>query len=66
TDPLRFYQSVGNLGLANQRLASFANSSLRNVLARSTRDAIVKTDRMRLMNEIQDDVNRQAKSLGVE
>ncbi|WP_430911075.1 protease modulator HflC [Methylobacterium sp. sgz302541] len=65
-DPLKFYQSVGNLGLANQRLASFANSSLRNVLARSTRDAIVKTDRMRLMNEIQDDVNRQAKSLGVQ
>lgn len=65
-DPLRFYQSVGNLGLANQRLSSFANASLRNVLARSTRDAIVKTDRQRLMNEIQDDVNRQAKSLGVE
>lgn len=65
-DPLKFYQSVGNIGLANQRLASFANSSLRNVLARSTRDAIVKTDRMRLMNEIQEDVNRQAKSLGVQ
>lgn len=65
-DPLRFYQSVGNIGLANQRLSSFANSSLRNVLARSTRDAIVKTDRMRLMNDIQEDVNRQAKSLGVQ
>ncbi|MGU3537223.1 protease modulator HflC [Methylobacterium sp. A54F] len=66
TDPLRFYQSVNNIGLANQRLASFTNSSLRNVLARSTRDAIVKTDRTRLMNEIQEDVNRQAKALGVE
>ena len=39
-DPLRFYQSVNNVALANQRLASFTNSSLRNVLARSTRDAI--------------------------
>ncbi|GJE62489.1 protease modulator HflC [Methylobacterium trifolii] len=66
TDPLRFYQSVNNIALANQRLASFTNSSLRNVLARSTRDAIVKTDRMRLMNDIQEDVNRQAKALGVE
>ncbi|GJE43306.1 protease modulator HflC [Methylobacterium soli] len=65
-DPLRFYQAVGNIGLANQRLSSFTNSSLRNVLARSTRDAIVKTDRMRLMNEIQEDVNRQAKALGVQ
>ncbi len=25
-DPLRFYQAVGNVGLANQRLASFTNS----------------------------------------
>lgn len=65
-DPLRFYQAVGNIALANQRLASFTNSSLRNVLARSTRDAIVKTDRTRLMNEIQEDVNRQAKALGVQ
>ncbi|GJD81424.1 protein HflC [Methylobacterium gregans] len=65
-DPLRFYQSVNNIALANQRLASFTNSALRNVLARSTRDAIVKTERTRLMNEIQEDVNRQAKALGIQ
>lgn len=65
-DPLRFYQAVGNTGLANQRLASFTNSSLRNVLARSSRDAIVRTERSKLMNDIQADVNRQAKGLGVE
>ncbi len=56
----------GNIGLANQRLASFTNSGLRNVLARSTRDAIVKTDRGQLMHQIQEDVNRQAKALGIE
>ncbi|MDP4021947.1 protease modulator HflC [Methylobacterium sp. NEAU 140] len=65
-DPLRFYQAVGNVGLANQRLASFTNSALRSVLARSTRDAIVKTERGRLMHQIQEDVNRQAKALGIE
>ncbi|MGC5781440.1 protease modulator HflC [Methylobacterium sp. NFXW15] len=65
-DPLRFYQSVGNIGLANQRLQSFTNSSLRSVLARSTRDAIVKSERGQLMHNIQEDVNRQAKSLGIE
>ena len=64
-DPLRFYQAVGNIALANQRLASFTNSGLRNVLARSTRDAIVKTDRGQLMHQIQEDVNRQAKALGI-
>ena len=65
-DPLRFYQAVGNIGLANQRLQSFTNSSLRSVLARSTRDAIVKSERGQLMHNIQEDVNRQAKSLGIE
>jgi modulator of FtsH protease HflC len=66
TDPLRFYQAANNITLANQRLASFTNSALRNVLASASRDAIVRTERARLMNRIQDDVNRQAQSLGIE
>ncbi len=65
-DPLRFYQSVGNINLANQRLQSFTNSGLRSVLARSTRDAIVKNERGQLMHNIQEDVNRQARALGIE
>lgn len=65
-DPLRFYQSVGTIALANQRLASFTNSALRNVLARTSRDAIVRTERADLMNTIQEDVNKQAKGLGIE
>lgn len=66
SDPLRFYQAVGTIALANQRLQSFTNSAMRNVLANASRDAIVRTDRSALMNRIQDDVNRQARSLGVE
>jgi membrane protease subunit HflC len=66
TNPLRFYQSVNNVVLANQRLQSFVNSSMRNVLASASRDAIVRTDRLALMNRIQEDVNRQAQNLGVE
>jgi membrane protease subunit HflC len=65
-DPLKFYQSANNILRANTLLASFTNSSLRNVLARSTRDAIVRTERSNLMNVIQEDVNRQARELGVE
>jgi membrane protease subunit HflC len=65
-DPLRFFQAANNIALANQRLASFTNSSMRNVLANASRDAIVRTDRPRLMNRIQEDVNRQAQSLGIE
>ncbi|MET0427054.1 MAG: protease modulator HflC [Microvirga sp.] len=66
TDPLKFYQAVGTITLANQRLSSFTNSVMRNVLASASRDAIVRTDRGGLMNRIQEDVNRQAQSLGIE
>ncbi len=66
SDPLRFFQAVNNIALANQRLQSFVNSSMRNVLASASRDAIVRTDRGGLMNRIQEDVNRQAQNLGVE
>jgi modulator of FtsH protease HflC len=65
-DPLRFFQAANNITLANQRLASFTNSAMRNVLASASRDAIVRTDRAALMNTIQEDVNRQAQSLGIE
>lgn len=66
SDPLRFYQAVGNVELARQRLQSFTNSAMRNVLANASRDAIVRTERGGLMNRIQEDVNRQARSLGIE
>ena len=65
-DPLRFYQAVGSIALANQRLQSFTNSAMRNTLASASRDAIVRTERADLMNRIQADVNRQAASLGIE
>ena len=65
-DPLRFYQAVGSIALANQRLTSFTNSAMRNVLASASRDAIVRTERGGLMNRIQEDVNRQAASLGIQ
>jgi len=65
-DPLRFYQSVNNIQVANQRLSSFTNAAMRNVLASASRDAIVRTQREALMNRIQEDVNRQAKNLGIE
>jgi membrane protease subunit HflC len=66
SNPLQFYQTVASIQLANQRLGSFVNSSMRNVLASATRDAIVRTERAHLMNLIQEDVNRQARNLGVE
>lgn len=66
TDPLRFYQSVGNVAGANLRLTSIVNSSVRTVLADAAFSAVVRTDRSGLMHKIREDVNRQANGLGLE
>ncbi|MBF9233553.1 protease modulator HflC [Microvirga alba] len=65
-DPLKFYQAVNSIAFANQRLTSFTNSTMRNVLANASRDAIVRTERGPLMTRIQEEVNKQARSLGIE
>lgn len=66
TQPLRFFQTVRTVPNANTRLTSFVNSSMRNVIAGTTMSALIRTDRGALMNRIQDEVNREAGTLGVE
>jgi membrane protease subunit HflC len=66
TDPLRFFQSVGNIAGGNIRLTSIVNSTVRTVLAEANFSAVVRTDRAALMHRIRDDVNRQAGGLGIE
>jgi modulator of FtsH protease HflC len=66
TDPLRFYQAVNNVQNANARLTSFLNSALRNVLAGANTTDIIRARRAELMNLIQEIVNKQAQTLGVE
>lgn len=66
TQPLRFFQTVRTVPNANSRLASFVNASLRNVIAGATLSQLIRTDRDRLMNRIQEEVNREAQTLGVE
>lgn len=65
-DPLRFYQTVNNDLGVRQRLGSIVNASIRDVIAASNLEAVVRTGREAIMNRIQEDVNRQAKGLGVE
>jgi membrane protease subunit HflC len=65
TDPLRFFQSVNNVTRANQTLESIVNSRLRSVLAGASTKQIIDTDRVRLMERIQEDVNREAQALGI-
>ncbi len=65
-NPLLFYQTVGAIPGANQRLTPIVNATTRSVLAEATFTAIVKDERDRLMKRIRTDVNRQAASLGIE
>jgi membrane protease subunit HflC len=65
TDPLRFYQAVGTVEAANNRLATFVNSSLRRVLGDATFIQVVRDEREKLMERIRTLVNDQAQDLGV-
>ena len=60
-DPVRFYQAVGSVVGANQRLTQIVNSATRAVLADVTFTAIVKTDRAQLQKRIRDEVNDQSR-----
>jgi len=64
-DPLLFYQSLGSVERANEQLATFVNSGLRRVLGESTFQQVVRDERAQLMNRIRDQVNTQAKNLGI-
>jgi membrane protease subunit HflC len=66
TDPLLFYQTVNNDLGARLRLSSIVNAAIRDVIAASNLEAVVRTGREAIMNRIQEEVNRQAKGLGVE
>ncbi len=65
-DPVRFYQSVRTTQGANQRLSTFLQSNLRQVVAESSFSAVVKDSRAALMEKIKAQVSRSASELGVE
>jgi modulator of FtsH protease HflC len=65
SDPLRFFQSVNNISRANQTLESIVNSRMRSVLAGASTKQIIDTDRARLMDVIQEQVNRETQALGI-
>lgn len=65
TDPLMFYQKVGDVSRANYQLASVLNSSVRRVLGEATSSEIIRDKRAQLMSDIRGQVDGQAKSFGV-
>lgn len=64
-NPVLFYQTVGNLDSANQRLSTFLQSALRSVLADASFQAVVRDQRDALMRRIRTEVDTRASSLGI-
>lgn len=66
TQPLQFYQSVGNEMVAEQRLAATVNSALRRVLGNATLLNVLSKERVKVMTDIKTQVNQEAARFGVE
>ena len=65
-DPLKFYISVGNERVARSRLSTIINSRIRGVLGTQELATLLSTDRTKQMAIIQNDVNNEAKTLGIQ
>ncbi len=65
-DPLKFYQSVGTVDIANSRLSVILNSAVRRVLGDASFIQLVRDERAQLMAKITDQVSREVTGLGVQ
>ena len=65
TDPLRFYQTVGNERVARQRLDALLTSSLRQVIGTVPLQSVLTNERATLMSKIAQRVNAEAGDLGI-
>jgi membrane protease subunit HflC len=65
-DPLRFYQTLGSIPRANSQLAILLNSALRRVLGEVTFTHVVRDQRAELMTRIQQTVDSEAESYGIQ
>ncbi|CCG06747.1 protease modulator HflC [Pararhodospirillum photometricum] len=65
SDPLRFYQAVNNEFQAASRLSDIVISALRRVLGNASLATLLSPERGRLMQEMKQAVDREAKELGI-
>ncbi|MCP4380985.1 MAG: protease modulator HflC [Hyphomicrobiales bacterium] len=65
-NPLTFFQTVGTVAVANDRLAIFLNSAVRQVLGDATFIQLVRDERAELMARITQRLDREARGIGIE
>lgn len=66
TDPLRFYQSLTDEDLANVRLTPILGSNVRRILGSQSFAAVLSGERAKLMVDIRDGMNAEAKGFGIQ
>lgn len=65
-DALKFYQTVGTEGALRVRLGRIINASMRSVIGNYTLPALLTEQRVKIMAEIQNRVNEEAKQFGIQ
>jgi membrane protease subunit HflC len=65
TDPLKFFQSVGSEAALRQRLGQVINASMRSVIGSYSLPALLTEQRVKIMSEIQDRVNKESSQFGI-
>ena len=65
-DPLRFYQTVGNEAGVRDRLSAIENGVVRRVIGTVTLSSILSAERAKIMSDISDQVNVEAKEFGID
>jgi membrane protease subunit HflC len=66
TDSLKFFKTVRTEAGVRQRLGPIVNASLRGVLGDSTLASVLSEERVDIMRQIQESVNREAGRFGIE
>ena len=66
SDPLKFFQSLGTEEAARSQLRQIVSSALRGVLGNITMSSLLSSERLKIMNEIQQQTNTNAERFGIQ
>ncbi len=66
TNPLKFFQTVGTEAALRNRLGRIINASMRSVIGNYSLPALLTIQRIKILAEIKDRVNQEAKQFGIE
>ncbi len=66
TEPLLYFQTVGDERLLRPRLAAIINSNIRRVLGQVPLQSAISADRGRLMRQITENTREEASAFGIE